>query len=87
MDQAMKKKKDPRDVAFTMFDEMQPRDIIKVADCAPKKPELFIEFGKEYINQGGQLMFSRDYTIIYKTLGPDDFSTIQSILPPKDTKS
>ena len=59
--------KDPKEEAYKIFDGMEARTKVLVADFAPKNPGLLIQFGKQYIDEGGDLMFSADYATIYKT--------------------
>ena len=59
-------RKDPKLVAFEIFDALSFKEEILVSTHAPRKPELFIWFGKEYIDQGGAIEFSGDYTRIRK---------------------
>lgn len=58
--------KDPRKTAYALFDSMKIGDVLKVSIHAPKKPELFIQMGKDYIDAGGDLEFSGDYSKIRK---------------------
>lgn len=59
--------KDPKKLAFKIFDDMKAGEKALVSVFAPRNPDLFIQLGKQYIDDGGDLMFSEDYATIYKT--------------------
>lgn len=58
--------RDPRKIAFEIFDNMKERETLRISVFAPNKPDLFIRYGKEYIDEGGELEFSNDYAYIRK---------------------
>jgi hypothetical protein len=56
----------PQEFAFELFELMKPDEQITVSEIAKNKPELFIHFGKDYIDNGGLIQFNSDYSIITK---------------------
>jgi hypothetical protein len=58
--------KTPREYAFAIFDNMKNGEFLKVLAHAPNKPDLFIQMGKDYIDEGGAIEFNDDYTRIRK---------------------
>ncbi|TDO21923.1 hypothetical protein [Pedobacter duraquae] len=52
--------------AFKVFDEMERWKVIVVKKFALLDPAAFIEYGKAYIEQGGNIEFSQDYERIRK---------------------
>lgn len=52
--------------AFEIFDKLKKGDIIKISEIAPRDPDNFVKYGKEYIDNGGGLLFSSDYSLIQK---------------------
>lgn len=51
-----------RDRAFQIFTDMQPGDVIDIRNFAKKDPDGFIQFGKDWIDQGNtNYEFSPDY--------------------------
>jgi hypothetical protein len=57
-----------RQYAFDIFDKLRINQSIMVKDFAKKDPEAFIQYGKDYIDNGGGLVFNSDYSIITKTM-------------------
>lgn len=55
-----------RQYAFKIFDKLIIGQSIKISDFAKKDPSSFIQYGKDYIDQGGGLLFSKDYTFVTK---------------------
>lgn len=58
--------KSARKTAYAIFDSMETCDILKVSVFAPNQPDLFIQLAKDYIDEGGDIEFSEDYSRIRK---------------------
>ncbi|KIO75607.1 hypothetical protein TH53_19915 [Pedobacter lusitanus] len=58
--------------AFKVFDSMKISDVIIIREFAKKDPGAFIQYGKNYIDNGGSIEFNHDYSKIRKVSSMDD---------------
>lgn len=49
-----------------LFTEMEVGQVLLISEQAPKHPDKFIEYVKEFIDSGYPLEFSNDYTLVRK---------------------
>lgn len=55
-----------RNKAFAIFDQLLISQSIVIRDFAKNDPEAFTQYAKDYIDRGGGLQFSNDYSVITK---------------------
>lgn len=53
---------DLRQAAFSIFDKMKPGQVLVIRDFAKKDPKAFIQYGKDYIDQGNNYEFNKDFS-------------------------
>jgi len=58
--------------AFKLFDELEDWKVIVVKKIAVNDPNAFVQFGKDYIEQGGNIEFSGDFERIRKIRSVND---------------
>lgn len=58
---------------FEYLDKLQQNSIIKISQIAKNNSELFIKYLKEYIDQGGHITVSNDWTEFKKHHNPNSF--------------
>jgi hypothetical protein len=51
-----------RQRAFELFEKMKPGQILVISEFAKKDPEKFVQYGKDYIDQGNNFEFNKNYT-------------------------
>lgn len=60
-------KEEIKQKAFDIFNKLNIGQSIVVKDFAKNDPKAFIQYGKDYIDDGGGLVFNHDYSIMTKT--------------------
>ena len=66
-----------KEKAYQFFDAMPECHPVLVKDIAKRNPEAFIQYAKDYIDDGGQLCFSSDYKRFWKESDPNSFISLQ----------
>lgn len=55
-----------RAYAYQMFDELEKGQVIVIKN-ETTRPDVLVQYGKDYIDKGGNIMFSGDYSKVIKT--------------------
>lgn len=67
---------DQKQKAFKIFDDLEKGQVIVIETYATRDPESFTRYAKEYIDSGGGLIFSNDYTSIRKCESAEEVKNI-----------
>ena len=62
-----------RDLAFKFFDEMKVGQVVAIKEIAKKDPEVFKQYLRDYIDEGGHITISSDWKKFRKDSDPKDF--------------
>ena len=62
--------------AFAVFDEMKPGQVIVIAEFAKRDPAAFKQYGMDYIDGGGDMEFSNDYSRLRKLSNIADYKKL-----------
>ena len=62
-----------KELAFKFFDEMKVGQVVAIKEIAKKDPELFKQYLRDYIDEGGNITISSDWKKFRKDSDPKDF--------------
>jgi hypothetical protein len=62
-----------KDLAFKFFDEMKVGQVVAIKEIAKKDPEVFKQYLRDYIDEGGHITISSDWKKFRKDSDPKDF--------------
>ena len=65
--------------AFNEFNKMKQGQVIIIKDFAKRDSAAFTDYGKEYIDQGGNIEFSNDYSKIRKISAIEEYKPINEL--------
>jgi len=65
-----------KEKSFKVFDELKLGQVVVIETYATRDPESFIQYAKDYIDEGSGLIFSDDYSSIRKCESAEEVKNI-----------